>query len=395
MEERIFASELAGHCNEPTAWQLLKEVSGLLINKGPRHINPYCIEINDDGHFTLTAEANAEDQDFDAPEAAGQEPTEPGAVWSLGATAFYAVMGCQVMNGKGGKGQREYSKLPYMRSEWPELSELIQQCLHFNPKHRPSLQKIHEKASQHYQRCIDEIRKGPKLKTTEALSTSELNTKSEITFWPETIKKTFLLLIISFMSIGLSFAQSKTDTELQHLIQVVTSLRQSNNKVWNNALEAFKQDTLWTAMDEIVKDRNEYWLIGNKQFKLNAILNQRNEHDKKMVRGDFLNGNDPHYNYSLTERGVKRLSSVSYEMKYREGRQTFVIIPYIATPELFEVKAYLNDTPVGETTISDGNIVLNINASVEKSDILRLVITNLGNKDMPIVIINHNTRKNP
>ena len=145
-------------------------------------------------------------------------------------------------------------------------------------------------------------------------------------------------------------------------------------------------------MDEVLKDDNECWLIGNKQFKLNAILNQCEAHDKTMVRGDFLNGNDPNYNYSLTERGVKKQSSVNYEMSYREGKQTYVVMPYKPSPESFKVEAFLNGKPTGTTAVSEGNIVLSIDSNVKKSDTIRLVITNLGNEDMPVVIINHNTR---
>ena len=207
------------------------------------------------------------------------------------------------------------------------------------------------------------------------------------------MKKAFFLLIINAILFGQAFAQTKTDPELQKLAKTVATLRNAEEKTWNEALSTFRQDSLWTTMDEIARDNNECWLLGNNQFKLNAILNQCSDHDKKMVRGDFLNGNDPHYNYSLTERGIKRKCSVSYEMSYREGRQTFIIMPYDPQTAQIEVKAYLNDKPVGETSIDNGDIVLNIIDNAIKSDVIRLVITNSGDEDMPVVIINHNTRK--
>ena len=207
------------------------------------------------------------------------------------------------------------------------------------------------------------------------------------------MKKAFLLFIISILLSGQAFAQTKADPELQKLTKTIATLRNSNERIWKEALKTFAQDSLWTTLDEIVRDDNESWLLGDKQFKLNPILNQCSGHDKKMVRGDFLNGNDPHYNYSLTERGIKKMCSVSYEMSYREGRQTFVVMPYKPKTTQLEVKSYLNDKLVGETSIDNGNIVLSINANVIKSDTIRLVITNLGNEDMPVVIINHNTRK--
>lgn len=207
------------------------------------------------------------------------------------------------------------------------------------------------------------------------------------------MKKAFLLFIISILIFGQAFAQTKADPELQKLTKTIASLRKPNEKTWREAFNTFEQDSLWTTLDEIARDDNESWLLGDKQFKLNPILNQCNGNDKKMVRGDFLNGNDPHYNYSLTERGIKKMCSVSYEMSYREGHQTFVVMPYNPKTAQLEVKSYLNNKLVGETSIDNGDIVLSINANVIKSDTIRLVITNHGNEDMPVVIINHNTRK--
>lgn len=193
MEEKIYTSELSGHCNESTAWQILKETSETLIHKGLHPIDPYCIEIRDDGHFSLDlAAASANHNGFDAPETTENQLAESGSVWSLGATVFFIAMGCQVMNGKGGKGQQESSKLPYMRSEWPELSELVQQCLQFNPVRRPSLQQIHDKAMQQHQRCMDEIRKGPKFKNKGKTSSSEIDFGQDLAFWPETMQSSIV-----------------------------------------------------------------------------------------------------------------------------------------------------------------------------------------------------------
>lgn len=207
------------------------------------------------------------------------------------------------------------------------------------------------------------------------------------------MKKLFFILLMNLVFVGTTFAQKETDWELQHLMSTVSALRQSNETIYNQALQSFKRDTLWTALDEIKSD-NEYRPIGNNQFKLNTILNDCSGYNKKMIRGDFLNGNDPNYDYSLTERGIKKGCTVSYEMKYREGRQTFVVMPYKKLDGKIEVKAFHNDKPIGETyTDDEGNIHLSINANVKLSDKLRLVITNHSDENMPVVIINHNTRK--
>lgn len=207
------------------------------------------------------------------------------------------------------------------------------------------------------------------------------------------MKKINLIILMNLIFFGAAFAQKETDWELQHLMNTVSALRQSNETTWNQALQSFKRDSLWTMMDEI-KSNNEYKPIGNNQFKLNAILNECSGYNKQMVRGDFLNGNDPNYDYSLTERGIKKGRTVSYEMSYREGKQTFIVMPYKKTEGKIEVKAFHNDKPIGETyTDTDGNIHLSINANVKLSDKLRLVITNHSDEDLPVVIINHNTTK--
>ena len=190
MEEKRYASDIAGHCNEPTAWQILKEVSRLLINNNQLIVNPFIIEIGGDGHLALSP-TETQLRGFDAPEVTSAHRTETSVVWSLGATLFYVVMGHQVMNGKGGAGQSETSKLPYMRSEWPELSELVQQCLRYQPLQRPSLQQILDKASEQHDRCMEEIRRGPKFKkNSENTIDGTINAEDEMAFWPESMHET-------------------------------------------------------------------------------------------------------------------------------------------------------------------------------------------------------------
>ena len=207
------------------------------------------------------------------------------------------------------------------------------------------------------------------------------------------MKKIYFIIMMSLLVVSPALAQKENDQELRKLMDVVSSLRQQDETKWNNALQKIKNDTHWTSLDEIQSD-NEYMLIGDDHFKLNVIINECLGYNKQMVRGDFLNGNDPNYDYSLTERGIRKGRQVSYEMSYREGRQTFIVMPYKKTDDKIEVQAYLNDKPVGETrTDKDGNIHLSINEKVKLSDTLRLVIINHSDENMPVVIINHNTRK--
>lgn len=209
------------------------------------------------------------------------------------------------------------------------------------------------------------------------------------------MKKNLLFLFIAIIMAHQSFAQKSTDVELTKLVSTISTLRQANQKSWEKALGTFKNDNLWTMMDEIPRHANEYYLIGDNQFKLNPILNQCVRDNKQMTPGDFLNGNDPNFNYSLTEIGIKPKSSVSYELKYREGRQTFVVMPYDKDKtQQIKLEAFLNGQPIAKGKLEDdGNIYLQINQIVTSTDVMRIDIKNESDAKMAIVLINHNTRK--
>lgn len=189
MEEQLNAAEIAGHSNELTAWRLLKEVSDNLLEHGLCPVDPYRIALVEGGHFALMRTDTPVIEGFSAPENATSQPTEKEVVWSLGATVFHIVMGRQVMNGKGGKGQQQHSRLPYLRSAWPELSELVQHCLRYDPMQRPNLREVADKAAQQLERCTLDLRRGPKLKenATPAAATSDHDAQ-QLAFWPEAMR---------------------------------------------------------------------------------------------------------------------------------------------------------------------------------------------------------------
>lgn len=182
----ITIADLAGHGSEAVAWKLLKEVSEQVIAQKNLIINPFIIEINENGYFALTP-SSTQQPGFDAPEVTDNERTEASASWSLGATVFFAVTGRQVMNGKGGQGQSETSRLPFLRSEWPQLSELVMQCLHFSPQKRPSIKEINIKANNIFERCKNDIKRGPKFKQSETPQSSD-GVGHDTDFWPETMQ---------------------------------------------------------------------------------------------------------------------------------------------------------------------------------------------------------------
>ena len=209
------------------------------------------------------------------------------------------------------------------------------------------------------------------------------------------MKKTLLTMAIAILAAGISFAQQPIDEELNRLIANISLLRNGDQAAWEQAKGNFATDDEWTMMDEIKSDPNEYRMIGGNYFKLNNILTTCSGYDKCMASGDFLNGNDPNFKYSLIERGIKKGCTVKYEMKCRKGKQTFVVMPYDAQKaDQVELEAFVNGKSVGKGQAKDGNIIIDINRNIDEADTIRLEIANKSDVNMPVVIINHNTRTN-
>ena len=213
------------------------------------------------------------------------------------------------------------------------------------------------------------------------------------------MKKSLILLLNLFLTFPV-FAQESLDPEMQHLMEIVASLRQTERpeEAWNQANEDFGNDTRWTIMDEITPHENECLLSDRKVkwFALNRILSQRMGYEDNKTRGDFNNGEDPNFNYSLIERSVKAGRKVEYELSSREGEQIFIIMPSNTEKAKFEISLYRGKDKLAQgKTLNSGDIYMKIDAKKEitADDVLRLVVINNSNENMAFVIINHNTRK--
>lgn len=195
------AEGFAGFCDELSAWQLIVDVATKVKDDGcwvivdgrqkMVDISPACIAINGSG-FAFVSLPDCHDDAFVAPELINNQPSSfnsqhstfnSAAVWALAATVFRMVMGCNIMNGRGGKAQKATSKLPFMRNEMPELSRLVQHCLEYDATKRPSLDEVLSTAKENLERCQEEMKNGPRMKpeTTSSTSASQANSAA----WPE------------------------------------------------------------------------------------------------------------------------------------------------------------------------------------------------------------------
>ena len=133
-----------------------------------------------------------------------------------------------------------------------------------------------------------------------------------------------------------------------------------------------------------------------KRFGLVPILTDAltDRYGKNMSRGDFLNGEDPRFDYSLIEKGIKAKKKVKYTFQGRVGKQDFIIILCDPTSILsIKFSKGSSDLKTVQQKSKDGCIYLRIDAKLKSIDKITLEIENKSNNNVAIAILNHNTRK--
>lgn len=197
----------------------------------------------------------------------------------------------------------------------------------------------------------------------------------------------------------LAFAgQAQTmDKELATLVNLVKLLRDGSSASYSKVQETLKADVKWTPMNETgaLKAQECKPAEINKRFKLNRILSKV-DGDRKYVatHGDMLNGEDERYNYSLYERSVKAKATVHYTLKGREGKQTFVIVPYAASNSgLTATIKFANGKSSNFQKEPDGTLIYTDNeASTQRNDVIAITVSNASASNQAFVLLNHNSR---
>lgn len=210
------------------------------------------------------------------------------------------------------------------------------------------------------------------------------------------MNKIIILAFSLFIAMTLQAQEAMIDKELKNLVDAVASLRQGD-KV-NSVITVLRNNKQWTLMDEL-KDQNNAECILSKKMKrfnlvpiLTEVLTER--YGKNISRGDFLNGEDPRFDYSLIEKGIKAKKKVRYTFQGRVGKQDFVIIPYDPMSALsIKFSKGSSDLKTVQQKSKDGCIYLRIDAKLKSTDKVTLEIENKSNNNVAIAILNHNTRK--
>lgn len=382
----ILLSDVGGLLTERSVWKMLCDLCGDGRLESVSDADD--IAISRDGTFSVidTDDKGNDSNAFLAPEGGKDEASE---VWTLGALAFYALMGVNIFEGKGGTTQTAGTEIPRIGSAHAgyELSRLIYRCLSFAPSARPSKADILDTARK-------ALRQPAKPRKRLANASGNVYKTSLVSFWPEEIAVIITLFIMLLAPLHIS-AQGKADipNEMGNLVRSCISLRSSANR--EKVQRDLQRDTKWTMMDEIAIDKKGECTTKDKvdMFGLNTIgFRVLKQHGGVTNSGGrFRDGRDPRYKYSFIEITVKKGATVNYTVTGREGSQLFAIIPH--TPDArFSASVVKKGGKRGASTLKDSVCYISLNDNVRKGDTMHLSISNLSGKNMSFVIINYNSR---
>ncbi len=205
------------------------------------------------------------------------------------------------------------------------------------------------------------------------------------------MKKITLIMMCMFAQVCLAQNVGIEDKELASLVDMVKMLRNPTESNFNQVKKLLKADERWTPMNETGKLQSTECKAseGIPGFKLNRIMYSVTKEQKRVsTPGSMLNGEDSRYNYSLYERSLKKGKSATYKLRKRDGKQTFVLVPYVGKKGSLSV---LVDGKKRVTTEQeDGTLVCSFDSTGKE---ISLSVTNRSGAALSFVIINHNSRK--
>lgn len=202
--------------------------------------------------------------------------------------------------------------------------------------------------------------------------------------------KKYILLLLLAASV---FSLKAQNDELNKLTDIVKSLQTGGEKAYKDAINTLAADKLWTPMDELGIDRNVECRASERVpgFRLNsALTNAENKERYQTTTGNYLNGADIRYNYSLFEKTLKTDKTATFSLPQRWGEQVIIIIPFNPQSKI-EVTANGGDKNFLAT--SGGNGSLKLTGTVVKGKSLNLTVTNKSGENISYVILNYNSRK--
>ncbi|MDE6277053.1 MAG: hypothetical protein K2M06_02995 [Muribaculaceae bacterium] len=190
-------------------------------------------------------------------------------------------------------------------------------------------------------------------------------------------------------------AASAQDATLTAMMDAVRSLKSGGQKAFEAAAEKLGADKSWTPMNELkaadpkAECRASDRVAGFRLNKLLAAAEQKRRFETST--GNMLNGENPHFNYSLYERGVKAGSTLEYTLKGRSGSQCIVIMPYDGLKSAgLDVSVSAGGKVMTKTIEKDAYI---FTGSVAEGQTVKIRVANGTDKPRSLAIFNFNSRK--
>ncbi len=367
----IRLDDIAGYVSERNVWLLMSFLAERSVRHGLGAIKADDITVRENGFGLETEERRADEKDD---------------VWHIGALAFYAVMGVEVLNVEESGGGTTVQRIPSAHAS-NELSSLIHSCLNPERQMRPSAEDIYKKAE-------NILAKKPLPVRSISTNSGKAYKESLVKFWPE--EMTCLIILIMGLLIPLSSAAQHFPAgipeQMKTLVRRCVDLRTPGNE--EAVSKGFEDDHSWTMLDEIDMDKDECTIHDQvNELGVNMICSPILLERQGVVNtgGVFVSGEDPRYNYSLIELTAKVGTSLEYDIEKRQGTQTFAVIPNEAGT-IFSVKLEENGIEIANPVYEDGICYIRSLKKMSPDDIFRIIIVNESGRNMSFVLINHNAR---
>lgn len=204
------------------------------------------------------------------------------------------------------------------------------------------------------------------------------------------VMKKILIILMFALCVARGQAQEQNQ-ELDKLTNLVLSLKGGGEKAFNNAVNQLAKDSLWTPLNDF-QDKTSQWIPSPdvQRFQLNKVLGAaQNKGRYEASNKTMLNGEDPRYQYSLYERGVQPRKVFSCNLNKREGKQTFILIPYDG--EASTLTMVVDNASFQQKKLSNG--VVTCTGMVPKGETIKVSVTNSGDRGQFFVLINYNSRR--
>ncbi|MDE6311186.1 MAG: hypothetical protein K2L96_05140 [Muribaculaceae bacterium] len=206
------------------------------------------------------------------------------------------------------------------------------------------------------------------------------------------MKRRSCIFVILALAVFSGYAQ---DARMNELIELVRGLKSGGQKAFDAAAEKMSTDLTWTPMNELkASDPKAECRASDRVpgFKLNKMLAAAEQKRRfEASTGNMLNGENPNFNYSLYERGIKPMSTLEYTLKGRSGAQCIVLMPYdgLKASDL-EVSVSCGGKTLEKTCTKDAFI---FTGKAPQGQPLKITIKNTGDKARSFAILNYNSRK--